>query len=200
MGVRTRLKWSQPRVDSEQMPGPPPIDRALFRDADDGTTVFFPWGLTHRGYRLIDQGARKKASRAAQLMVSSTIAIGTWTAYALQPVLESEAKGPAEILRVLAAPGAALLLVVLSYWLWASRFVENLPESDLKVSREERLREAARLAGPGKVALIGVILCSLSAFLIWLQPHAWWLGLLGIALGMGTLFWSHLLRRAAPGS
>jgi hypothetical protein len=177
----------------------PPIDRAFFREAEDGTTVFFPWGLTHRGYQLTDQGAKKKAARAASILVSSPIAIGTWTAYVLQPVLESEANSATEILGILAAPGAALFLVVFSYWLWVSRFVESLPESNLKVSREERLREAAELAGPRRVALIGIIVCGLSAFLIWLQPHAWWLGLLGMALGVGALFWSSLLKRAAAG-
>jgi MFS family permease len=176
-----------------------PIDRAFFREGEGGTTVFFPWGLTHRGYQLTDQNDRKRASRAASILVSSTIAIGTWAAYLLEGLLESEANAPAEIFRALAAPGAALLLVLLAYGLWVSRFVERHAESDLKVSREERLREAAELAGPRKVALIGVIVCGLSAFLIWLQPHAWWLGLLGIALGVGTLFWSCLLHRAAAG-
>jgi hypothetical protein len=179
------------------MPVHSPIERAFFREAEDGTTVFFPWGLTHRGYQLTGEGARKKASRAASLLVSSTITIGTWTAYALQPLLESEVSDLTEILGVLFAPGATLILVVFSYWLWVSRFVERFPASDLIVSREERLREAAELASPRKIALIGVIICGLSAFLIWLQPRAWWLGLLGIALGVGALFWSSLLKRAA---
>jgi MFS family permease len=186
-------------VDLQAMLDRPTIDRAFFREAEDGTTVFFPWGFTHRGYRLTGAGERKKASRAASILISSTIAIGTWTAYALQPLLESETNDPPQILRALVAPGVVLVLAVFGYWLWASRFVERFPESDLKVSREERLREAAELASPRKVALIGVIICGLSALLIWLQPHAWWLGLLGIALGVGTLFWSSLLKRAAEG-
>ena len=174
-----------------------PIERAFFREADDGTTVFFPWGLTHRGYQLTDGTAKKKAARAASLLVGSTIAIGTWTAYALQPVLDSEGTGLTEILGALAAPGAALLLALASYSLWVSRFVERFLESDLKVSREERLREAAELASPWKVALIGVVLCGLSALLIGLQPRAWWLGLLGVALGIGLVAWSSVLKRAA---
>lgn len=67
------------------------------------------------------------------------------------------------------------------------------------VSREERLREAAELAGPRKVALIGIVTCGLSALLIWLQPNAWWLGLLGMAVGVVALFWSSVLKRAAGG-
>jgi hypothetical protein len=156
--------------------------------------------LTHRGYQLTDPCARNKASRAASILLSSTIAIGTWIAYALQPVLESEASGLTEILRALVAPGAILILVICWYWLWVSRFVERLPESDLKVSREERLREAGELTSPGKVAWIGVIGCGLSALLIWLQPNAWWLGLLGIALGVSAVYWSLLLKRAAAGT
>lgn len=179
------------------MPQPPPIERAFLRDADDGTTVFFPWGLGHRGYRLDGSRARQKASRAASTLMGSVVAIGTWTAYALQPLLESEPSDPAEVLRSLAAPGAALCLVVLGYALWASRFVEGLAESDVRVSREERLREAAELAGPGKVALLGLVACGAGALLVAVQPRAWWLGLLTLALGVGALFWSHLLRRAS---
>jgi len=182
------------------VPDPPPIERAFFRKAEDGTTVFFPWGLTHRGYRLTDPAGRKKASRAASLLISSTLAIGTWTAYALQPLLEPEVRPPAEVLRSLAAPGVALVLVLIAYGLWASRFVERLPESDLQLSREERLREAAALVSPRKVALVGVVTGGLSALLIWLQPQAWWLGGLGIALGAGVLCWSVVLARAAAGA
>lgn len=182
------------------MPDQHPIDRAFFRESDDGTTVFFPWGLTHRGYQLTSNTAKKKASRAASFLVSSSIAIGVWIAYALEPILGSKATGLTEILRVLVAPGAALILVVAWYCLWVSRFVERFPESDLKVSREERLREAAKLTESWKVALTGVIVCGLSTLLIWLQPRAWWLGLLGVALGVGALVWSSLLKRAAADS
>jgi len=179
------------------MPEQRPIDRAFFRESNDGTTVFFPWGLPHRGYRLTSDTAKKKATRAASFLLSAPIAIGVWTAYALRPIVESEGSGLSEILGVLVAPGTALILVIASYSLWASRFVESFPESDLKISREERLREAAKLTEPWKIALIGVLVCGLSALLIWLQPRAWWLGLLGLALGVGALVWSSLLKRAA---
>jgi hypothetical protein len=174
-----------------------PIDRAFFQEAEDGTTIFFPWGLAHRGYQLTDETAKQRASRAASFLISSTIGIGVWAAYALQPLLESESAELAEILEVFAAPGAALLLVFFSYFLWISRFVERFPESDFKVSREERLREAADFAEPWKLALIGIVLCGLSAFLIWIQPWTWWLGLLGVALGIGIVVWSSILKRAA---
>jgi len=181
------------------MPEQQPIERGFFREADDGTTIYFPWGLAHRGYQLTDDAAKKKASRAASWLLGSVIAIGTWTAYALQPILESEEAGVSEILGVLAAPAGALALVIVSYALWTSRFVEQFPDSDLQVSREERLREAAEAVEPWKVALIGVVTCGLSVFLIWLQPRVWWLGLLGVALGIGALLWSSLLKRASVG-
>jgi hypothetical protein len=177
-----------------------PIDRAFFREFCDGTTVFFPWGLTRRGYRLASETAKKKASRAASFLVSSAIAIGTWAAYALQPILDSEGTGLPEVLGSFMAPGSALVLVCASYSLWVSRFVERFPESDLRVSREERLREASKLVEPWKLALIGVVVCSLSALSIWLQPRTWWLGLLGLAIGVGAVVWSSLLKRAADSS
>jgi hypothetical protein len=177
-----------------------PIDRAFFRTADDGTTVFFPWGLTHRGYRLPDDAAKRMASRAASMLMAAVMASGIWAAEVLEPVARSEGTGLDEILGRLVWPGAALLLAILSYAWWTSRFVEHFPESDLQVSREERMREAARLAEPRKVAVVGVVLCVLSAALVWLQPTAWWLGLLGVASGLLVLKWSSLLGRAAEGS
>jgi hypothetical protein len=179
------------------MPEQQPFERAFFREAEDGTTIFFPWGLAHRGYQLTDEAAKKKASRAASFLLGSVICVGTWTAYALQPILESEKAGLSEILNAFAAPGAALLLVLVSYSLWIMRFVERFPDSDLKISREERLREASAVVDPWRVALIGVVICGLGTLLIWLQPRAWWLGLLGVALGIGALLWSSLLKRAA---
>jgi hypothetical protein len=171
------------------------IERGFFRELDDGTTVFFPWGLTHRGYQLTGITAKKKASRAVSFLVGSSIAIGVWIAHALEPILENDAAGLTEIIAALVAPGATLVFVFASYFFWVSRFIERFPASDLKVSREERLREAAELVEPWKVALIGVVVSCLSVFLIWLQPRAWWLGVLGVALGVAALLWSALLRR-----
>jgi hypothetical protein len=174
-----------------------PIERAFFREAEDGATIFFPWGLNHRGYRLTDDAAKTRAARAASFLISATIAIGVWTARALQPILESEGNGLAEVLDAIALPGAAFLLALVAYTLWISRFVERFPESDFRVSREERLREAAELVEPWKIALVGAVLCGLSALFVWLQPHTWWFGMLGVALGIGVLLWSAVLRRAA---
>ncbi|MBW2312951.1 MAG: hypothetical protein JRH10_02085 [Deltaproteobacteria bacterium] len=177
----------------------PPIERAFFREDEDGIPVFFPWGMTHRGYRLTEDGAREKAARAGSLLIGATVVVGTWTAYALQPLLEpgAEAAGLSEILGAVAGPLAVLALALFGYAWWASRFVERFLESSLVVSREERLREAAEFASPWKIATIGLILAGTSAILIKIQPGAWWIGLLGVALGLGILVWSSVLRRAA---
>ena len=176
-----------------------PIERAFFREAEDGTTVFFPWGLAHRGYRLTGERARQKALRAASLFLGCVIGVGTWIAYALQPLLAAEDAGLAEVLGSLKAPVAVLLLALAAYALWVSRFVEKFPDSDLRVSREERLRAASDAIEPWKLALFGVATCGMSALLVWIQPRSWWLGLLGMALGIGALFWSSLLKRAKSG-
>jgi hypothetical protein len=173
------------------------IDRAFFREDEAGNTVFFPWGLPHRGYELPDDTARKKASRSASFLIGSTIAIGVWTAHALQPIVESEGLGAVEILRLLAGPAVALMLVILLYAWRVARLVESVPESRLRVSREERMREAADLVAPWKIAAIGVGLVAMSALVIWLEARLWWLGLLGIACGIGLTVWSILLKRAA---
>jgi len=176
-----------------------PIDRALFREGEDGSTVFFPWGLGHRGYRLPDDAARQRASRAASWLLASVLAIATWTAHALQPLLGGEG-GFGAALEALAAPAAALVLVLVAYAVWVSRFVERCHESDLRMSPEERLREAAEIAEPGKLAVAGAATCGLSGLLVWLEPGAWWLGALGVAVGVGLVWWSMLLRRAAAES
>lgn len=124
------------------------IERAFFRKAEDGSTVFFPWGLAHRGYRLTDERAKEKASRAASLLLGSVIGVGTWIAYELQPILDSEEAGFAEILAGLTAPVTVLLLALVAYALWASHFVEPFLDSDLRISREERLRGASDAIDP----------------------------------------------------
>jgi hypothetical protein len=175
---------------------PKPIDRAFFRETGEGT-LFFPWGLGHRGYRLADERGRARASRAAGLLLGGTVAVGTWAAAVLQPVMESESAGAAEALRALAAPLAGLALVIGLYALWVWRFVEDLSESDLRISRDERLREAATVAPPWKVATIGGVTCVMGATVFWIEPHQVWLGGLAVALGLAMVAWSRVLKRAS---
>jgi hypothetical protein len=65
------------------------------------------------------------------------------------------------------------------------------------VSREERLREAAEIAKPWQVALMGVVLCALSLLAVWLKPEAWWVGALGVVLGAGLVLFGVLLARVS---
>jgi hypothetical protein len=179
------------------MPDPPPIERAFFRETKDGTTLFFPWGLAHRGHRLPDDAARRTASRATTLLIGSVIAIAGWAAHALEDVVGSDPDGLVESLRALAAPSAALLLAVAAYAVWAWRFVERCPDSAVRIPREERLREAAEIAPPWKVALVGVVTLGMSGLLVALEPRFGWLGGVGGALGAGLVGWAVVLRRAA---
>lgn len=178
------------------MPDPAPIDRAFFREAEDGSVVFFPWGLPHRGYVLRDERDRRRASRAASALVGATIAIGSWTAHRLESLLESAAGETTRILERLGLPGALLLLAIALYWQWAARFVEPLPESGLQLSREDRLREAAELVRPRRLTLIGVAIVALGVCSLWIDPRMGWLAGLAIALGAGLLAWSRVLARA----
>jgi hypothetical protein len=179
------------------MARPAPIERAIFREAADGSTVFFPWGLSHRGYRLPDEAHRAKALRAASLLVGCTLAIGTWTAHRLQPLMEPEAgAGAGDWLGVLVAPGLLMAAAILGYALRVWHLVEGAQESDLRIPREEQLREAADLVNPRELTLAGVVLAVLSGVVVFLAPHAWWMGALGVAGGVFIVHWSHVLRRA----
>lgn len=190
------------RVDPGRMDrtdAPSPFERAFFREDDEGTTVFFPWGLARRGYELRDEATKRRASRAASGLIASAVAVGTWIAYRLQPLLESEASG-GEVLQALLAPVLVLAAALLGYWSWVSRLVERLPESGLVISREERFHDAAEQAAPWKVALAGLVLFAGSLLVLWLQPSAWWLALLGAALGAGLVYFALVLRRAVVAS
>ena len=177
------------------MPAQPPIEQAFFRQAADGAEVFFPWGLNRRGYRLRDPAQKAKALRVASLLIASTVGVATWAAYRLQPAVESGA-GAGEALALLVAPGVALVLVLLLYGAWAARFVERLAESDLQISREERMRLAAEAAEPPKVVLAGIVFAGMSGLVIVLEPAAWWIGLAGVAVGLGLAAFGVTLARS----
>jgi len=171
------------------------FERAFFRQTADGGEVFFPWGLEHRGYRITDDATRRKASRAAGFLIRSVVAIGVGTAYVLNSAFESDVTDLAGILRTLAIPGAALALCLGGYVLRVTRLVERMVESDLVVTRDDRLREAAALADPRKIELIGVVTAAMSGLVIWIEPRGWWLGLLGVGVGVGLFVWGlHVAR------
>jgi hypothetical protein len=178
------------------VPDPDPIERGFFRE-HCGRVLFFPWGLAHRGYELRGDEDRRRARRSASLLVSGTVGLGVWSGHALHEAFGQEWPGFDLLLRELLVPSLGLLLLLALYAAWAVRFTESLRPSDHRVSREQRLREAAALAAPRKLVLIGLVVGAMGGLLIWLQPGSWWLGSLGVLLGAGLVIWSSLLRRAA---
>lgn len=177
------------------MSQPAPIDRAFFRRSPEGATVFFPWGLAHRGYVLPDAAARKRAARAVAAVCGATAALGTWVAHRLVPLVEAESASAGDVTKALAAPLAGLAVVLLAYTSWARRLAERFPASDLQVPREERLREAAHAVAPWQVTAIGIVVCILSALLAWLRPQTRWIALLGVVVGLGTACFGVVLQR-----
>lgn len=177
------------------MEEPKPIERALFRETEDGRTVYFPWGLTGRGFRLTEERTKKSALRAASLLLGSVLAIAAWTAQVLQPLTGPEAEPFSSVAPSLAGPLAALFVVLIGYYLWTSRLVESLPETSFQVSRDERLREAAKLVRPWKITAIGLITIVMSGLVIWLDAGVLWLGLAGLFVGIGLIWWSLQLKR-----
>jgi len=175
----------------------PPIERALFREGPDRSIVFFPWGLSQRGYRLPDEAAKRKATRAVSLVFGCTMAIGTWTAYRLQPLVEPDGPGASGLLGVLAVPVLLIAATMLGYWLRVSRLIEGAQASDLQISREAQLREAAELVNPREIALAGAALAVLSAVTIFIAPYGWWIGALGVGLGLLVMAWAWVILRAS---
>lgn len=175
-----------------------PVERAFFRE-HEGATVFFPWGLNHRGYRLTGSDDRKRAGRGVAFLVGGTVAIGVWGGHALHAAIRSEAAGVGEALHSLLGPTVAFALLAAGYALWAWHFVEHLQPSDLQVSRTERIREAAQLAEPWKLALLGVTLVAMGGLVAWLDLRVWWLGAAAAAMGLGFVWWSSVLQRARAG-
>jgi hypothetical protein len=176
------------------------FERAFFRESPEGGTVFFPFGLTHRGVHLPDEAVVARARRAVALLWGGTMAAAGWTAHALQPLTETSPSWPL-VRGLIAWPLAAFAAVLLGYALWAWRFVERFPPSDLQVSREERLREAAELSNPWGLVALGLGLAVVSGALKMFHPKAGWVAPLGVATGLFlAAFGAVLLRIRSAGS
>lgn len=176
---------------------PDPIEQGFFREGPDGQLLFFPWGLSGRGYRVPDEAGRRRAARAARLLMGAVLAVGGWGGHALLRAFEEGDGSPAAAARALAAPLAGLALVLLAYALGVARLVERFPASDVRTDREARLRQAAAVAEPRRLVLAGAATAALSALLIALEPRAWWLAGLGVATGAGMVAWGRALARVA---
>jgi len=164
-----------------------------FRQAPDGSSVFFPWRLTGRGYILPDEKAKRSAMRMTRaLYVSIFVAAGLAFAVIRHGVPIREVDF-ADFCHVL---GMALLFALVPlgfYVLWLLRAIYDLPHSDFRLSREE-LKLQALANAPRKEMRKGVFASAamLAACLgvAWIDPSHRWLGAVGIVLfgGLGLLF------------
>lgn len=176
------------------------IDRGFFRQVENGSTVFFPWGLSHRGYVLPDSESEVRARRVVSCFLASVVGIGVWAGHVLAERFEDASPTLPELSAALALPGGLLLMTVAVYAAWAMRFVERCAPSDLQLPRETRLREAAELAEPRKLGWAGLALVLLGAVLWWFKPNTGWVSLLAIAIGIAAVVGSVHLDRIAKAS
>jgi Na+/H+ antiporter NhaD/arsenite permease-like protein len=180
------------------MERPDPVELNHFRQAPDGSTVFFPWRLTGRGYILPDEKAKRSALRMTRaLYVSIFVAAGLAFAVAQQGVPIQEVDF-ADFCRMLFLALLFALVPLCFYVLWLLRVIYDLPPSDFHLSREE-LRVQALANVPRKEMRRGVLASAamLAACLVvaLVDPSHRWLGAVGILVfgGLG-LFFAWILR------
>jgi hypothetical protein len=175
------------------MKRPDPVEFSHFRQAPDGSTVFFPWRLTGRGYILPDANAKRSAMRMMRAVyVSTFVAAGLAFAVVRTDVPIHEADF-AYFFHVLVLALLFMLVPLGFYVLWLVRAIYDLPPSDFHLSREE-LRFQVLANVPRNDMRKGVFASAamLAACLgvAWIDPSHRWLGALGIVLfgGLGLLF------------
>jgi hypothetical protein len=134
--------------------------------------VFFPWGLSHRGYVLPDFASATRPRRVVSCFLVSAIGISVWAGHTLAERFEDTPPTLSDLGSALVLPGSILLVILAAYAAWSTRFVERCAPSDLQLSRENRLGEAAELAEPRKLGLAGSVLAVLGALLWWGKPRA----------------------------
>ena len=187
------------------MKRPDPVELNHFRQAPDGSTVFFPWRLTGRGYILPDTKAKRSALRVTRaLYVSIFVAAGLAFAVVRHGVPIREVDF-ADFFHVLVLALLFALVPLGFYVLWLLRVIYDLPPSDFHLSREE-LRVQALANVPRKDMRKGVVASAamLAACLVvaWIDPSHRWLGAVGVVVfgGLGLLFASILrASRETPG-
>jgi hypothetical protein len=180
------------------MERPDPVELNHFRQAPDGSTVFFPWRLTGRGYILPDEKAKRSAMRITRaLYVSIFVAAGL-------AVATTGAEGPvrevdfADFFRVLVLALLFALVPLGFYVLWLLWVIYDLPPSDFHLSREE-LRVQAFANVPRKDMRRGIYASAamIAACLVvaWVDPSHRWLGAVGVVVFGGlALFFAWILR------
>ena len=180
------------------MKRPDPVELNHFRQAPDGSTVFFPWRLTGRGYILPDEKAKRSALRMTNaLYVSIFVAAGLAFAVVRHGVPIREVDF-ADFVHMIVL-GLIFTLVPLGFYvLWLIRVIYDLPPSDFHLSRQE-LKVQALANVPRKEMRRGVYASAamLAACLgvAWIDPSHRWLGAVGLVVfgGLG-LFFASILR------
>jgi hypothetical protein len=175
------------------MERPDPVEFNHFRQAPDGSTIFFPWRLTGRGYILPDAKAKRSAMRMlSAVYVSVFVAAGLAYAVARHgvPIREVEF---ADFFHMLVLALLFALVPLGFYVLWLLRAIYDLPPSDFHLSREE-LRAQALVHVPRNDMRKGIfasaVMLAACLGVAWVDPSHRWLGAVGIVVfgGLGLLF------------
>jgi hypothetical protein len=164
-----------------------------FRQAPDGTTVFFPWRLAGRGYILPDEKAKRSALRVVRTFYVS-ILVAASLAYAVVrhdvPIREV---GFADFVHVIVLALLFALVPLAFYALWLVRVIYDLPPSDLRLSRAA-LKAQALANVPRRDMRRGIfasaVLTAACLGVAWFDPSRHWLGAVGLVVfgGLGILF------------
>jgi hypothetical protein len=175
------------------MKRPDPVELNHFRQAPDGSSVFFPWRLTGRGYILPDEKAKRSAMRMTRALYAS-IFVAAGLAYAVAqdgvPIREVDF---ADFCRLLVLALLFALVPLGFYALWLLRVIYDLPPSDFRLSREE-LKLQALANVPRKDMRMGVFasaaMVAVCLGVAWIDPSHLWLGAVGVVLfgGLGLSF------------
>jgi hypothetical protein len=175
------------------MKRPDPVEFNHFRQAPDGSTVFFPWRLTGRGYILPDAKAKRSAMRMTRALYSSVF-VAAGIAYAVVlgdvPIRET---GPADFFHVLVVALLFALVPTGFYLLWLVRTIYDLPPSDFRLSREElKVQAFANMSRREmrKGVFASAAMTAVCLGVAWAAPSHRWLGAVGVVVfgGLGLLF------------
>ena len=175
-----------------------------FRQAPDGTTVFFPWRLVGRGYILPDEKAKRSALRMVRTLYASIFVAASLAYGVVRHDVPIREVGFADFVHVIVLALLFMLVPLGFYALWLVRVIYDLPHSDLQLSRAA-LKAQALANLPRSDMRKGVfgsaVLIAASVGVAWVDPSHRWLGAVGLVLfgGLGILFaWALRASRKAP--
>lgn len=202
---QTPLHRSRALADENGVERPDIVEFNHFRQAPDGTTVFFPWRLGGSGYILPDEKAKRSAMRVVRALYFS-IFVAAGLAYSVVrhdvPIRDV---GVADFLHMIVLALLFVLVPLGFYLLWLLRVIYDLPPSDLRLSREEWKAQALRnvpRSDMRKGIFASAVMTAACLGVAWVDPPHRWLGVVGLVLfgGLGVFF-ARTLRagRKTPG-